>query len=162
MSAATKSKESVNRRNVVIKVGSSVTTVNNKTSRVTTRAQTFGRWGNLTHPDLLLLPTFERGFYTNAADEKLSESRRVNPKLKTVVFKRPSLYMNSIGCDRCSGPHSFKTKTCSATLNIKSPFLSKPAGLYDIKTGVRLKPQPVALSEDINKRGSLRRVLLQF
>jgi len=161
MSGATKSKETVNRRNVVIKVGSSVTTVNNKTSRVTTRDQLFGRWGNLTHPDLLLLPTFERGFYTNASGEETPQ-KRASPKLKTVVFKRPSLHMNSIGCDRCSGPHSFKTKMCSATLNVRSPFLSKPAGLYDIKTGARLRPQPVALSEEINKRGSMRRVLMQF
>lgn len=154
-----KESQTAYRKRVVFKTESHETSVNRSTRRVTVRRAGIDSWGTLTHPDLILLPSFERGYYITQPGEPKTTDGKIRRYLS---LKRPSVLMNELGCDRCSGPHTKKNEMCSANLKIRSPFLSKPNGFYDIKTGERLHPQPVVIEETVNKRGTVRKVLLQF
>ena len=135
--------------------------VNTITRKITVR-QAEKSWSQLTNPDMLLLPTFERLFIVDSKKKQREKAAKSEPQVYEAYLKRPSPTMNEIGCDRCAGPHSAKTMLCSANLRVVSPFLLKQPGFYLIKTGERVTPQPKIIKEIPLNRDALRRIELLF
>ena len=144
-----------------VKSGGIRLSVNTVTRKITVK-HAEKSWSQLTHPDMILIPTFERVFIMDSKKEQKEKAAQKGLKLYSAYLKRPSTTMNDIGCDRCAGPHSAKTALCSANLRVISPFVKKQAGFYLIKTGERVKPQPKIVSEQLSQRDTVRQVQLLF
>lgn len=144
-----------------VKAGGINLSINTITRKITVR-QAEKSWAQLTQPDMLLLPSFERVFVMDSKKVQREKAAHRGLQIYPAYLKRPSPAMNETGCDRCAGPHSAKTTLCSANLHVISPFMLKQAGFYLIKTGERVKPQPKIVSETPSQRDALRRVELLF
>ena len=109
-------------------------------------------WRTIKRVDFIQVPSMFRFSYCTKAD-----ANTVKGVVK-MYCKFPSETMLKIQCDKCSGPHLQRNKTCSATLGINSRLYASTPGFYDVQTGQKISSKLIKIDEEFSRSGNVSRI----